>query len=204
MTGTRTKRTCLHRAVLPADPTRVDLAGFLAPATTVETNGGLFHQVTMATVAQHCQFDYAHFPFDTQTCLIRLRSTSPNARLNVSDVRLEPDFDALQQKFAVRVRQRQPAAAHEQAVELQLRRRIGAHLARLYAPSALLVSASWLAALVPVSLIRSRLPVTILALLTLLLTEAPRSAAHAWEIGCLVFSLVSVLEAVLDMSISHD
>ena len=206
--------------LVPLGARRVDNAGFLTPVTTVQRRGARLHQVTLVTVVQPCAFDYGLFPFDTQTCLIRISPADEDARLagseNASDVQVEPDFDSFQHEFETQVRRvpapAPPAAAwagrprQALAVRLRLRRRLWPQLVRLYVPSGLLVTASWLAALVPAPLIRSRLPVTILSLLTLLLAcgAARRNgpgltAAHLWETGCLLFSLVSVLEAVLDM-----
>ena len=205
---------------------RVDNAGFLTSVTTVHRRGDHYHQVALVTVAQRCDFDFGLFPFDTQTCVIRISPVERDVTLvnsgNSSVVQVEPDFNSFQHEFtphlqlvpaqgvatAAAAGAGQPRAAL--AVRLRLRRRLWPQVVRLYVPSTLLVSASWLAALIPAPLIRSRLPVTILSLLTLLLacgtarqngqfSSGPGTAAHRWETGCLLFSLVSVLEAVLDM-----
>ncbi|KAF0292985.1 Glycine receptor subunit beta [Amphibalanus amphitrite] len=211
--------------LIPAGARRVDNAGFLTPVVSVHRIGERFHQVAMVTVTQPCGFDYGLFPFDTQTCLIRISPARADATLarseNASDVQVEPGYNSFQHEFTARVQKAEDwspvgAAAgagqpHEAlAVRVRLRRRLWPQLVRLFAPSGLLVMASWLAALIPASLIRSRLPITILSLLTLLLacdtarqsepaSSGPGTAGHVWETGCLLFSLVSVLEAVLDM-----
>ncbi|XP_076315439.1 glycine receptor subunit alpha-4-like [Tachypleus tridentatus] len=175
------------------------------------------YTVRLAAVVA-CQMEFKHYPVDIQTCPFRLRSYAYSSstvlyrwKKNISDVLINPDLKLLQHNLELKKGECRVVTLFVEYstvfVEFKFERQIAHHLMQVFAPSALIVTLSWLSFWMGLDAIPGRVTLCVTSLLALFTQFSgirgdlpPASYINGtdiWMATCMLFVFATLMEFVV-------